>query len=113
MSTPKRSAAIARALASEPDGLPRDFAAHVAALARADRARAWSWNDVALLVAFFAMLGVCVLGMGWLGFAASVIGDANWLAPVVEIAASHPWLLAGAVGVVLVQMLTFRRRAAI
>lgn len=113
MNTPERSVAVARALASEQDGLPGDFATQVAALAKADRERAWSWNDFALVAAFLAMLGLCVVGMGWLGFGTPVLSGTDWVAPVVEVAASHPWLIAGVVGVLVVQMLTMRRRAAI
>jgi hypothetical protein len=113
MSTPERSAAVARALAAEPNGLPGDFAVQVAALAQAERVSAWSWNDFALVAAFLAMLWVCVLGMGWLGFGTPVTGGSDWVAPVVDVAASHSWLLAGVVGVLVVQMLTLRRRAAI
>ena len=49
MKTPERSPAIARALAAEQDGLPKDFATQVARLAEAAaEARSSKWNEVAL-----------------------------------------------------------------
>jgi hypothetical protein len=108
MNTPERSAAIARALAPEKDGLPEDFAAQVAALAEAQSARRWSWSDVTLLGAFVAMVGVCVVG--WSSFGAPEFASIDWLGSIVRAAASYPWLAAGVAGVGVVQMLNFRRR---
>ncbi len=111
MKPPERSAALAKALASE-TGLPKDFAAQVAALAEAGGAgRHSTWHDVALLGAFVAMIGVCVAGWLWMGPQEPV--DADWLAPVLGVVASQPWLFIGVAGVATVQMLTFRRRARI
>jgi hypothetical protein len=111
MKTLERSVAIAKALASEPDGLPEDFAAQVAALAAANEWRHLSWTDGALLGAFVAMIGVCVAGWFWLGPQES--DRTAWLEPVVGTVASQPWLFFGIAGVAVVQMLTFRRRATI
>jgi hypothetical protein len=111
MNTPERSAAIKRALESEPVGLPRSFAAQIAALASTQRMRRWSWSDAALLVAFAAMLGVCVAG--WLPLGMLEVGRAEWLAPLARLAASHPWLCIGVAGLAVVQGLTFRRRVGI
>jgi hypothetical protein len=112
MKTPERSAVLARALAAEGDALPEDFAARVAALARAGgTARHSSWSDVALLGAFVAMIGVCIAG--WVAFGSWELPDAEWMAPIVDAATSQPWLVAGAVGVGIVQALTFRRRTTI
>jgi len=108
MNTPKRSAAIARALAEETRGLPEDFAAQVAALAEAQNARRWSWSDVSLLAAFVAMLGVCV--GGWFSFGALEFGSTEWIGVILETAASNPWLTLGVAGLAIVQMLNFRRR---
>jgi len=101
MSDPVRSEAVARALAEEADGLPPDFAASVAALARARAARQSRGTDLALLGAFIAMLGVCVVGWFELG-----APDFAWR----DVAPS--WLVIGLAGVALVQLLTFRRRLA-
>jgi hypothetical protein len=110
MKTPQRNAAIAQALASETDGLRKDFASHVAALAEAtETAPRWSWNDAALLGAFITMLGVCTAG--WWMFGELEPGGVEWLAPIVRVLESQPWLFIGVAGVVLVQVLTFRRRA--
>ncbi|HEV7607978.1 MAG TPA: hypothetical protein VGO61_11605 [Steroidobacteraceae bacterium] len=110
MKTPERSAALARALMSETDGLPKDFAAQVAALAEAG-GPAWhlSWNDVGLLGAFVTMIGVCVAG--WVRFGAQEAGGEEWLGTIVGAMLSHPWLVIGIAGVAMVQGLTFRRRA--
>jgi hypothetical protein len=111
MKTPERSAALARALKSEPDGLPKDFAAQVAALAEAGGAE-WqvSLSDVGLIGAFATMISICV--MGWVRLAAESSGGAEWLGAIVGALASHPWLVIGIAGVATVQMLTFRRRTA-
>jgi len=108
--TPERSAALARALASEADGLPEDFAARVAALADAERT-GWrfSRNDAGLLGAFAAMIGVCVTGWKWFG--TQEPGGAEWLGPLVDALSYDPWLIIGVAGVAIVQGLTFRRRA--
>jgi alpha-beta hydrolase superfamily lysophospholipase len=104
----ERSAAIAKALASEPDGLPKNFATYVAALAEANEGLHLSWNDGALLGAFVAMMGACVAGWFWLDSPEPV--SADWLDPLVDAVMSQPWLLIGVAGVVIVQMLTFWRR---
>jgi hypothetical protein len=110
MNTPRRSAAISRALASETDGLPEDFAARVAAIAEARAtARAAAWNTVAMLASFAAMIGVCLAG--WARFGEPELGSMEWLDPWIGAAASEPWLAVGLAGVALVQVLTFRRRA--
>ena len=109
MKTPERSAAIAKALASQPPGLPRDFAARVAALAETPESRRLSWNDGALFGAYVVMIAACLAGWFWLGPPESV--SADWLEPVVDAAVSQPWLIAGLAGVAIVQTLTFRRRA--
>jgi hypothetical protein len=109
MNTPERSAAIARALASEADDLPEDFAVRVAALAEADERRSRAWNDLALLGAFVAMLGVCVAG--WLTFAPQQRLNTEWLEPIAQVVASQPWLFIGVAGFVTVHLLSFRRRA--
>jgi hypothetical protein len=109
MNLPERSEAIARALAEDTTGLPADFAAQVAALAEAESAQRWTWNDAALLVAFVAMIGVCVAG--WFTFGAVEIGTIKWWEPIVSVAAAYPWLAVGVAGVVIVQVLNFRRRA--
>jgi hypothetical protein len=102
---------LARALALATDGLPQDFAAHVAALAEAGGTpRQSGWNDIALLGAFAAMIGVCVAG--WFTFGPQESDAAEWFGPIARTMASQPWLLAGAAGVAIVQVLTFRRRAA-
>jgi hypothetical protein len=112
MTTPARSAALARALASEADGLPLDFAENVAALAEAgSAARNMGWNDIWLVGAFAAMIGICV--MGWLVFGEPSSGGEEWLRSIVAALALHPWLVAGMAGVAIVQVLTFRRRAMI
>jgi hypothetical protein len=94
---------------SETDGLPKDFAAQVAAQAEAG-SPAWhlSWNDVGLLGAFVAMIGICVAGWARLGAQGS--GGGEWLDTIVGALASHPWLTIGMAGVAVVQGLTFRRR---
>jgi hypothetical protein len=101
MSDPKRNEALARALREEGDGLPENFAARVAAEAEARAAWRVVWSDVVLLVAFGAMVGLGVAG--WRAFAEPVqfsLRDVNL----------PPWMVTGAVGVALVQLLAFRRR---
>jgi hypothetical protein len=112
MKTPERSAALARVLTMDTDYLPKGFAAQVAALANADTG-AWrfSGNDVGLLGAFAAMIGLCV--SGWLWFAAPEPGAAEWLGPIVGAMASYPWLTIGVTAIAAVQMLTLHRRATI
>ena len=110
MNTPERSAAIARALAAQTPGPPADFAAQVAALAEAQRVRRSTWSDVALLVAFVAMLGVCVAG--WFSFGVLELGSAEWMDAVLGTAAAHPWLVLGVAGLSLVQVLSYRQRLA-
>src|SRR4030095_11690197 len=105
MKTPQRSAAIAHALASETDQLPKDFAAHVAALAEAGEKRSWTWKDFALLGAFVAMLGVCVAG--WFTFAPQEPLSFRWLEPIAHVVAAQPWLFIGIAGFVLVHLLSF------
>ena len=101
MSEIERSEALARALREEGDALPEDFAARVAAVAEARATWRVGWSDVALLVSFAAMVG---LGLaGWRAFAEPVqfsLRDVNM----------PPWLVTGAVGVALVQLLALRRR---
>ena len=101
MNEPVRSAALKRALAEEGDALPPDFAARVAALARAPAARQSRGTVISLLGAFIAMLGVCVVG--WFEWGTP---DLSWRD------AAPSWLVIGLVGVALVQLLTFRRRLA-
>lgn len=109
MRTPERSAALARALKSETDGLPQDFAQKVAALAESrSAARRLSWNDVGLLCAFAAMIGICVAG--WVLFGEQSSGGSEWLDTILGVLAPHPWLVIGMAGVAIVQLLTFRRR---
>lgn len=108
MKNPERSAALARALDSQTDGLPHDFAKKVAALAEADAAAHSSWNDVGLLGAFGAMVGICVTG--WLRYGEQSSDGAQWLDTIVGALAPHPWLVFGIAGVTVVQLLTFRRR---
>jgi hypothetical protein len=109
MNIPQRSAALARALASETDDLPKDFAAQVAALAESGDRRSWSWNDFALLGAFVAMLGVCVAG--WLLLAPQEPASVQWLDLPARVVTSQPWLFVGVAGFVIVHLLSFRRRA--
>jgi hypothetical protein len=110
MSTPERSAALGRALASEAEGLPANFAAQVAALAEARAAaRSTFLTALAMLGAFAAMIGVCVAG--WFSFGKPEAGGVAWFDPLVQAVGPQPWLLIGVVGIVIVQMLTFRRRA--
>jgi len=109
MKTPKRSAALARALMAETVGLPKDFAAQVAALAEAG-GTAWrfSWNDIGLLVAFATMIGICVAG--WIRFGEHSSSDIQWLGTIVGALTSRPWLIMQIAGVAFVQALMFRRR---
>jgi hypothetical protein len=112
MNTPERSAALAKALASQTAGLPGDFAKRVAAIAETrDAARRASWNYVALIGAFVAMLGICVAG--WYFFVPQALTVAQWCDPLVRELAAQPWLVIGVVGIAVVQALTFRRRAMI
>jgi len=107
MKTPERSTAIARALAGEADGLPPHFAPDVAAIAEARAAkRASRRSEAALWLGFISMIGLCVAG--WMRYGAP--GNMEWLAPVVRIAASQPWLVSALAGLAIVQGLTFRRR---
>jgi hypothetical protein len=101
MSDPKRNEALARALREEGDALPGDFAARVAAEAEARVSWRVSWSDVVLLAAFAAMVGFGIAG--WRAFAVPV--QFSWRDVDVP-----PWMVAGAVGVALVQLLTFRQR---
>jgi hypothetical protein len=111
MRTPERSSAIARALAAEGDGLPKDFAAQVARLAEAEAERRSSrWSEVGLVIGFLAMIGTCVFG--WSLFGAQALGGAEWLEPLARAASAQPLLVVGVAGLVIVQLLTFRRRAA-
>lgn len=105
----ERSPAIAKALASEPDGLPENFAAQVTALAEKNERRNLSWTDAALLGAFVVTMGACLAGWFWLGPRETV--NTDWLRPVVDALVSQPWLCIGVAGFALVQMLAFRRRA--
>ena len=109
MKTPERSAALAKALASDTNDLPEDFAARVAALAETGKERSWSWNDFALTGAFFAMVGVCVAG--WIGFGMPAPPFGDWLEPVGRMMTSQPWLIIASAGMALIQVLNFRRRA--
>jgi len=96
-------------LASETDGLPKNFAAHVAALAEGGgAARRGSWNDLVMLGAFVAMIGVCVAG--WFSFGPQVPLRSEWLKSFARVVASQPWLLIAVAGAALVQVLNFRRR---
>lgn len=109
MKTPQRSVAIASALAAEADGLPKDFAAQVAARVETPGAtRASRWNEVALVTAFVAMIAVCLAG--WLGLAAPERGGLEWLEPLLSAVRSQPWLGIGVGGLAVVQLLTFGRR---
>lgn len=107
----ERSAAIAKALASESHGLPQDFASRVAELAAASARPRMSWHEGAILGAFLVMIAVCLAGWFWLG-GKEPLGP-EWLGPIVDVAMSQPWLLIGVAGIAIVQMLSFRRRAAI
>ena len=108
MKAPKRSAALVRALASDP-ALPADFAARVSELAEARaQARHANWSVFAPLGAFVAMIGVCMVG--WLKLGPQAPASMEWLKFVVRALSDQPWLLIGGVGLVLVQALTFRRR---
>jgi hypothetical protein len=112
MRSPKRSPALARALATRGDELPGDFAARVAMLARAaSKVRRSRWSDVALFIGFIAMIGVCAAG--WLAFGPPEFPDAEWVAAPLAAIASQPWLVLGVAGVAIVRALTFRRRAAV
>jgi hypothetical protein len=93
---------LARALAGEPAQLPKDFAAIVAATAETGgAARCWSWADAAMPAAFAVMLGACAAAWSQYG---RMDVDLSVVAPA-------PWLVIGAAGVALVQLLTFRRRS--
>lgn len=112
MTTPPRSPAIARALASEAEDLPANFAKHVAVLAESRAAaRSSNWTTVAMFSAFAAMVGVCVLG--WLSFGKPESGGSSWFEPLLHTFALQPWLVIGAAGFAIVQVLTFRRRSRI
>jgi hypothetical protein len=110
MSEPKRSAALKRVLAEEGEGLPEEFAARVAALAEGESALRSRWAEVAMFAAFVAMLGVCVAG--WFSFVGPpALGGADLVELAGRALGSQPWLVTGAAGVVVVQLLTFGRRA--
>lgn len=109
MNRPERSAAIARALASESPGLPKDFAAHVATLAEKNDHPHLRWTDGALLGAFVMMICACLTGWFWLGPQESL--TSQWWRPLVDAAVSQPWSLFGVAGIAIVQALTFLRRA--
>jgi hypothetical protein len=109
VNTPERSAAIAKALDSQSE-LPGDFARRVALLAEARAAaRHAVGNYATLLVAFAAMLGICVAG--WYAFEPRALAVGEWVGPTVRALAAQPWLLIGVAGFALIQALTFRRRA--
>jgi hypothetical protein len=112
MKTPGRSVAIARALASEADGLPEDFAAQVASLAEAGaEARSRSWGDAALLAAFLAMVGICMVG--WRTYGSPESGIGRDFSDLLVMAASQPLLMIGIAGVGLIQVLSYRGRVMI
>ncbi len=112
MSEPKRSAALKRVLADEGDGLPEEFAVRVTALAEAESAVRSRWAEAAMVAAFVAMIGVCVAG--WVGFVgAPAMGGGDFLELAGRAMGSQPWLVIGAAGVVVVQLLTFGRRVRI
>jgi hypothetical protein len=58
--------------------------------------------------AFVAMVGFCVVG--WLSFGKLETGGAAGFEPFLQTVARQPWLVIGAAGLAIVQMLTFRRR---
>jgi len=110
MSEPKRSVALKRVLAEEGHGLPEEFAVRVAALAQAESKARSRWAEAIMIAAFVAMLGVCVAG--WFSFVGPpAIGGADLLELAGRAMGSQPWLVIGAAGVVVVQLLTFGRRA--
>ena len=110
MNNPERSAALARALAAQSDGLPKEFAKTVAALAEAEDASfRLSWREAGLVGAFVAMIGVCVVG--WVMLGTQDAGNTQWFGPAAGAVTIQPWLVIGVAGVALVQLLTFRRRA--
>jgi hypothetical protein len=112
MKTPGRSVAIARALASEADGLPEDFATQVAALAEAGgEARSRSWGDAALLAAFLVMVGICMAG--WRIYGSPESGIGRDFSDMLVLAASQPLLMIGIAGVGLIQVLSYRGRVTI
>jgi hypothetical protein len=112
VSEPKRSEALKRALAGEREGLPEDFAAHVAALAEAESAARSRWAELVMISAFVAMMGVCVAG--WFVFVGPpAAGGEDLLQLAARVLGSQPWLVIGVAGVVVVQLLTFGRRARI
>ena len=108
MKTPVRSTILARALASDAAGLPANFAEQVAALAEAQAADSSNRTAAAMCGAFAAMLVVCVLG--WLGFGKPETDGAAWLEPLLRTVAQQPWLVIGAAGIIIVHVLTLRRR---
>jgi hypothetical protein len=110
MSEPKRSAALKRALGAEADGLPEDFAVRVAALAEVERAARSRWAEAVMIAAFVAMLGVFMAA--WFSFVGPpALGGTDLLELAGRAMGSQPWLVFGAAGVVVVQLLTFGRRA--
>jgi hypothetical protein len=109
MTTPPRSPAIARALASEAESLPANFAKQVAALAESRAAtRSSIWTAVAMFGAFAAMVAVCMFG--WRSFGKPEASSAAWFEPFLQVLARQPWLIIGAAGFAIVQVLNFRRR---
>jgi len=112
MSQPERSAAIAKALGTQAVHLPEDFAAQVAALAEARaRGKGVEWSAVVLSGAFFAMLWLCVAaGSRW---APQAWINAEWATGLARVLASQPWLFVGVAGLVVIQTLSFGRRARI
>jgi hypothetical protein len=112
MSEPKRSAALKRVLAEKGGGLPQDFALRVAALAEAESAVRSKWAEAAMIAAFVGMVGVCVAG--WVRCVGPpAIDGGDLLEFAARAMGSQPWLVIGAVGVAIVQLLTFGRRARI
>jgi hypothetical protein len=98
---------LAKALAQEAEGLPEDFAARVAVLAEGSGAARKNWPTAAMSAAFVGMIGVCAAG--WSEFVSRQTRE--WLGTFVHDLARQPWLITGIVGFVLLQMLTYRRRA--
>jgi hypothetical protein len=109
MKAPARSTALANAVTPEFDGLPADFAAHVAALAEDGGRQRRDAHRLVLPGAFVAMLGVCVAG--WFAYGSLTPLDTEWLGPLVAVLRSQPWLTVGISVLALVQALNFGRRA--
>jgi hypothetical protein len=109
MTTPPRSPEIARALASEAESLPANFAKRVTALAESRAAtRSSIWTAMAMSGAFVAMVAVCVLG--WHSFGKPEASGAAWFEPFLQALTRQPWLIIGAAGIAIVQVLNFRKR---